>query len=365
MLKAAKKEPVAVAKAGDVVIPRKFEGMPGYFGGMDHMVGVAIVARGLVDAYLDKPWLIVGDYYWPIDALDVVKDGKIIKAAKAKVGKKAKVKKPRKVVLRTRLNKEAKGYTCCSYGHEYSDGTFNMQSNDACHARLQAGSKDRKLVGLALHFAKYMEKRGEAQTKLWVKYYNYMANRSPAAHCFKTKKGSEAITRGVLMNVQATAENIGFACVALRQTTERPGLLDAYAWALKHKTSEHAAWLFSFTHHLIAGRWTHLCTGGHQCLTPTLKFDKMINAFKDGLYPGNLPMPMAEGGYYKVSPSWYKGATGENWMDEAKGLDTLTGRLDSFAKADAGGFGAKIVMDDAWALKRLKGIDAAIKAVLS
>lgn len=375
MKAAVNKDPVAIAKGGDVVIPRKFIGAfqeggernPGWIDDMLELLDKPIVAMGLEDAYPNYvPMLKVGKYFWPIDALDVVKDGKVIKAAKKMVKKKPKVKKPRKVVLRTRLNKEAQGNTCCSYGHEFEDGTFNMQSNDACHARLQAGAKERKLVSLALHFTKYMEKRGAEQTKLWIKYYNYMANRSPAAHCFKTKKGSEALSRGILMNVQATAENIGFACVALRQTTERPGLLNAYAWALKNKASEHAAWLFSFTHHLSAGgRWSHLLTGGHQCLTPSLEFDKMINAFKDGLYPGNAPQPMATGGYYKVSPSWYKGAYGENWAEANNtNIKTLAGRLDSFAKVGAGGFGAQIVMDDAWALKRLKGIDAAIKGVL-
>lgn len=366
-----KKEAVAVAKAGDVVIPRKFdahvkvEGLanPGWVNEMEKFVGVAVLARDVGIAFdLFVPMLYVGDYFWPVSHLDVVKDGKVLKAAKRKMPK---PKKIRKVALRTKLNAEARVMTC-SYGHEYKNGAYNMQSADACHARLKAGTKDNPLVALALHFAKYMEKRTAEDKKTFNKYFNYLANRSPGANAFKTKKASEALSRGILMNVQESAAKIGWACVALRQATEFNGTLPAFEWALKQKgISEHAAFLFANTHRRAADSWSVAMSGSHQCLHGELDFYKMIEAFKHGFYDKGEG-PMATGGYYCVSPNWYKGATsGYGERDRVKLEDKLLNVFNKVAPAIEKGVGWQkdVVVSDEVALKRLKFINDSINAV--
>lgn len=319
--KVVEKKEAIVAKAGDVVIPRDFSDkaaepkFPGWVPGMDKLVGEPIVAGELVAPYpLFIPMLMVGNYYWPIEYLDIVKDGKVIKAVKKKHGNPKKAKKPVKMTLRQKLNKEARVSTC-SYGHQYEDGTFNMQVADVCHARLRGGEKGKPMKAIALNMAIYMKERTAEDKKTFSKYYNYLANRSPGAEAFKTKKASEALSRGILMNVESTMGKIGWGAVALRQASEWSGVLPAFAWALKQKgISEHAAFLFANTHHKPAGGWTVKMDGGHQCLHRNLDFFKMCEAFKHGFYVPKDAVPAREGGYYKVSPNWYEGAT--TWGDE-------------------------------------------------
>lgn len=366
-----KKEAVG-AKAGDVVIPRKFDGnlvdgklhFPGYVPLMDKVCGDPIVAVELHKPFAGfVPMLMVGQYYWPISHLDVVKDGKVIKAAKKKFGKPAKAKKPVKMTLRQKLNKEARVSTC-SYGHQYEDGTFNMQNADACHARLRGGEPGKPMKAIALNMAIYVKEMPEESKKIFNKYYNYLANRSPGAEAFKTKKASEALSRGILMNVESTMGKIGWGAVALRQASEWSGVLPAFEWALKQKgISEHAAFLFANIHHKHAGGWTIKMDGGHQCLHRNLDFFKMCEAFKHGFYVPKDAVPAREGGLYKVSPNWYEGAT--TWGDEKTPPDRkLENVFDKFPPVQEGeGWNKKLTYTEAVLLKRLNFINDTINAV--
>lgn len=119
--------------------------------------------------------------------------------------------------LRTRANHSS----CCSYakvielaGRYYVD----QQLNDICHARIGSPFK----IAAIIDFIGKPKKRfSPEQYKQFMKYADYVINRSWISYAFHPTTVQNYVRNGVMLNVNCTATEVFAAVVSLRQGSER------------------------------------------------------------------------------------------------------------------------------------------------
>lgn len=119
--------------------------------------------------------------------------------------------------LRTGANHES----CCSYvkvlvigGKYYVD----RKLNDICHARISSPSKIAALIDF---IGKPKRRFSPEQYKQFMKYADYVINRSWISYAFHPTTVQNYVRNGVMLNLNCTATEVFAAVVALRQGSER------------------------------------------------------------------------------------------------------------------------------------------------
>ena len=341
-------------------------GGPGWNPLMEPMIGGVYKPEALDEKshYKDKPWMIVEGYYWPLEAMEPIDDPKDLKkaiAAHKKAVKKAAVKKEKKLSLRATLRKQVGSNPgVCSYGIETDGGRYIMHVRDVCHARLTSNGSAK---AVALHVNEHFKKADEEVKDTYKTFMNYLFNRSPYAMAFKTKRASEALTREVMMNVDATASQLCTGAVALRMASEYKGFLPAFKRVRELGGSEHAAFFIANTHLYLNGKWTRHWTGGHQIMNRQLSYSSIIRCFKEGANKVNEGPFKTRSERYKIFATLDPKAVG--WGDPGHGMDSVDNVFTkaSPAKLLGGGWDAAQILGDESMKGLIAKIDADIKAL--
>lgn len=202
-----------------------------------------------------------------------------------------------------KARKEA-GRGCCDFA------VFTLKNNGEvvtknnmlapCHASLHLYNCKEEVVG-AIDFPCFGAAKKD---KDWEMYADYIINRSPFKIGFHPAPIEEVKENGVRLNINATADQVAGACVALRHGTEWVGHMQQFAWLVKQGMDENAAWLSSF---LVQPRGVGLVEfqkaqigGGHQVICGGMPQDVIFKFLKHG-YPDLKRKPYREATNYQVN----------------------------------------------------------------
>lgn len=234
---------------------------------------------------------------WPLHALTKQKAIKL--PAKKK-------EEPAKPCVRSELKKlVGENAGMCSYSIQFSDGTFRHQARDICHARIPKGYADgeKKPVALALNISGHIGKRAAhpiTNLPTYKTFLDYMLNRSPFAFTFLTKNVDEAISLGILMDVDnATVDEVSTAAIILRQATEWSGFLTVWSKAIVLGASQDVALFASILVHADGEGYRLATDGGHKPVSKVMPISGLVSLFKKGPHKRKLPVYSkgVEGGY--------------------------------------------------------------------
>lgn len=178
---------------------------------------------------------------------EVVEKGQAM--AKKEVKKVVKKKKPVKkkpINLRAELlkNQKHKDFTS-SFAIMRASGEILWHTNAWCHAQIRQGNK--KVIALADNIQNIysIHKPGSQGVKDYLKYVDYILNRSPWKHCFLPTKAHIALRYGLYMDVSQPIDQIAGALVALREGTEYNHKVGIFLDLVKKGVSEDVAFLVS------------------------------------------------------------------------------------------------------------------------
>lgn len=215
----------------------------------------------------------------------------------AKPIKKAKKKKlgSLRMTLRKKIEEE-KG--TCSWAIKTKTGRkFNISM--ACHAQLKYDVGVTQLFyGLSNDIFQIRDKKNMPAYKAYVKY---ILNESPWAPMFKTKLWNIANRYEIEMDVSYSINQIGGACIALRQGSEFQDMLPMFEEVLKRKYPSHVAFIASTIFYRKIDKIMEKCNGGsHHILSPSMNFDGLIKFFNNGYWNDDkkdIPYSKAAGAY--------------------------------------------------------------------
>lgn len=159
----------------------------------------------------------IGDtgYYWSEEWLiEENKGRKRSRLTKTKFNKAV-------VKARKSLRTDANHHSCCSYAKvvELWGGYYVDENlNDICHARI---GSPHKIAALIDFIGKPKKRFSPEQYKQFMKYADYVINRSWISYAFHPTTVQNYVRNGVMLNIDCTATEVFAAVVTLRQGSER------------------------------------------------------------------------------------------------------------------------------------------------
>lgn len=200
--------------------------------------------------------------------------------------------------------REESGKSCCDFAvfTLKDNGTVDTKNNlvAPCHASLHLWNYKGEVAG-AVDFPYFGAAKDNED---WDMYADYIINRSPFRIGFHPTPIEEVKENGVRLNVDATADQVAGACVALRHGTEWVDHMHQFAWLVKQGLDEDAAWLSAFL--VIAADKDHTSFqkaqigGGHQVICGAMPQDVIFKFLKHG-YPNLKKKPYREATNYVVN----------------------------------------------------------------
>lgn len=197
--------------------------------------------------------------------------------------------------LRAELTRRA-GTGTCNYALEFTKTPPRLQANDACHARLLWKSwdgeciKDNEIKNIAIvvkpHYNKFKYEKAVIKSEAYPRFVKYILNDSPFAGCFVTKDVDEALTKGILMNINENVNHLVPAAMSLRRANECSSTLEWFGKVLDMGYSGDVAFLVSgFAHNGSINDWP-----GHSSFHGKLDYEEVIKFFKHGFPEKLKPM---------------------------------------------------------------------------
>lgn len=163
------------------------------------------------------------------------------------------------------------------------------QYNDVCHARLaHQGYDGHKNAGEAVAVLDFVHghKVYKEQKTTYLRWLDYIQNRSPWAPVYKAKSAKNAIISGLELDVNVSGDAIAGACIANRMGSEYPKMLKRWGYFRKHTKNENVAFLMAFAFDFDVEKeqkWMiSEMGGGHSVLASYLNADKLFHFFGKG-----------------------------------------------------------------------------------
>lgn len=178
----------------------------------------------------------------------------------------------------------------CTYAIRSVKGKTNYHVRDVCHFRLNTSSAYENKIGneevseVALYLNGHVNGENHAAWKMFV---DYVINRSPVAKCFITKDVEQAVSLGVMMDVQQNHSDLVTAAVFLRTGSEYASRLPAFKLAVDLGFSENVAYLYSQWFDSVEGIECKFQHGGHHVINGGMDKEKFSKFFKEGLSINN------------------------------------------------------------------------------
>lgn len=239
-------------------------------------------------------WKIVNKEDFPVGLYD--KDQWIaITEAKAEVAKKKEVvldpvkqkEKLDKLLAEWTDTFAAEAHGCANFVliKEKKNGELKVMGGVAqpCHYELRGGydGGGGKPVAVMDSIHRRHDKLPKYQQQGFKDYVSYLLNRSPWANSYLTKDFDEANTKGIMMNLDVTANQLVGACIAMRQSSEFSSVLPVHAFLKAKRFSGDVCFLIG-QHYTIDGTGAFkpiTLNSGHTIMSSTMPADKVFKFF--------------------------------------------------------------------------------------
>jgi hypothetical protein len=314
-------------KPGDVVVIDNLDRYEGDEGVVDNMYAYLGKEAIIVDAFEDYsgPYYQIdldGQYYYWGERWLI---GKNAPKRKRKVGKikasKSAIKK-KIAEARKNLRLKANNSSCCSYALIREDEKRGLivdaHINDICHARM---GSPRKVHALVDFLGKPKERFSKKEYRQFLKFADYMLNRSWIKYAFLPTTVSSYIRNGVLINTEVSATEAFAALICLRMGSERKGtFLPVFTYLVNKGYPEDFAFVMGNTFSPSKGKGFRISIpGSHSPISYYCNRHKVLDMAK-----GKLEFKKSDP-YSIKSLGWaLHGALGE---DHNPGVETYGGYI--------------------------------------
>jgi hypothetical protein len=214
----------------------------------------------------------------------------------------------------------------CSYAIKLANGKIREQKRDVCHARLplQTGDylghkQEKDPIAVVLHLKGHYKNAQPDLKETYVKYVDYMINRSPWAPIHLVKDAHDAIANCASLDVSRPLYELMGAAVSLREASEFPSNFRSFKKALELGYSEHTAYLMTccFITRESGDSCRTYITNGHKVMHTDNKVPAIINFFTKGYKPAKEAYNKGgiDNGINKYMMTIFEGSSFKNAVD--------------------------------------------------